>query len=102
MLSGILKKRWASLITLLQIQIQGKNFSRSLYVSEDVKKGDLVTTKNVRSVCLVMECTQSIFLIFKRFLRKIVEIGTRVDESLLNKYEFNYQKHYMVFLSVFS
>jgi pseudaminic acid synthase len=28
----------------------GRNFSRSLYVAEDMKKGDIITEKNVRSV----------------------------------------------------
>lgn len=31
-------------------QIKGREFSRSLYVAEDVKAGDVVTEKNVRSV----------------------------------------------------
>lgn len=31
-------------------QIKGREFSRSLYVAEDVKTGDVVTEKNVRSV----------------------------------------------------
>lgn len=31
-------------------KIQGREFSRSLYVAEDVKAGDVVTEKNVRSV----------------------------------------------------
>lgn len=31
-------------------QKQGKNFSRSLYIAKDVKKGDLVTHDNLRSV----------------------------------------------------
>ena len=35
---------------LTKKQLQGRNFSRSLYITEDVKKGQLVTTKNVRSV----------------------------------------------------
>lgn len=35
---------------LTKKQLEGKNFSRSLYISEDVRKGALVTKLNVRSV----------------------------------------------------
>lgn len=35
---------------LTEKQKSGKQFSRSLYVSEDVKKGDIITKENVRSV----------------------------------------------------
>ena len=31
-------------------QKKGKDFSRSLYVVEDIKKGDVITEKNVRSI----------------------------------------------------
>ena len=30
--------------------IKGRQFSRSLYVAEDIKAGDIITEKNVRSV----------------------------------------------------
>ena len=36
--------------TLTEKQKQGKIFSRSLYIAKDVKKGDLVTHENLRSV----------------------------------------------------
>ena len=36
--------------TLTEKQQQGRNFSRSLYIAKDVKKGDLVTMENLRSV----------------------------------------------------
>ncbi|GAA4882733.1 pseudaminic acid synthase [Flaviramulus aquimarinus] len=36
--------------TLTEKQKKGKDFSRSLYVVEDIKKGELITEKNVRSV----------------------------------------------------
>lgn len=35
---------------LTKKQIAGKAFARSLYVAEDIKEGDLITEKNVRSV----------------------------------------------------
>jgi pseudaminic acid synthase len=35
---------------LTEKQIAGKAFARSLYVAEDIKKGELITDKNVRSV----------------------------------------------------
>ena len=35
---------------LTEKQLQGRNFSRSLYISKDVKKGELVTLENIRSV----------------------------------------------------
>ena len=36
--------------TLTEKQASGKDFSRSLYVVKDVKKGDLITEENVRSI----------------------------------------------------
>jgi pseudaminic acid synthase len=36
--------------TLTEKQAKGKDFSRSLYVVEDMKAGDMITEKNVRSI----------------------------------------------------
>jgi pseudaminic acid synthase len=36
--------------TLTEKQLKGKDFSRSLYVVEDVKEGDIVTEKNIKSI----------------------------------------------------
>jgi pseudaminic acid synthase len=35
---------------LTEKQIAGKTFARSLYVAEDIKAGEVITEKNVRSV----------------------------------------------------
>ena len=36
--------------TLTDKQVKGKDFSRSLYVVEDIKAGEIITEKNVRSI----------------------------------------------------
>lgn len=36
--------------TLTEKQAKGKDFSRSLYITEDIKKGDMITETNVRSI----------------------------------------------------
>ena len=36
--------------TLTEKQITGRSFSRSLYVSQDIKEGDLITKSNIKSV----------------------------------------------------
>ena len=36
--------------TLTEKQLQGRNFCRSIYISKDVKKGDIITLENLKSV----------------------------------------------------
>lgn len=42
--------KWNSSITLTEKKIQSRQFSRSLYVSENIKKGDIFTEQNIKSV----------------------------------------------------
>ena len=66
---------------LTEKQLQGRNFSRSLYIAKDVKKGEKVTSKNVRSV-------RPGFGMHPKFLSSIqgrnfikdLSKGTRMDE----------------------
>jgi pseudaminic acid synthase len=69
---------------LTEIQGKGKDFSRSLYIVEDVKAGELVTEKNVRSI-------RPGFGLHPKYLNaalnkkfnKNFEKGTRLDFSCL-------------------
>ena len=36
--------------SLTEKQLKGRDFSRSLYVVEDIKAGEIITEKNVRSI----------------------------------------------------
>ena len=65
-------------------QIKGREFSRSLYVAEDVKAGDVVTESNVRSVrpCYGMHPKYYSQVLGKRFLVDCKK-GDRLDGSLL-------------------
>jgi len=36
--------------TLTEKQVKGKDFSRSLYITEDIKEGEMITENNVRSI----------------------------------------------------
>jgi pseudaminic acid synthase len=69
---------------LTEKQEQGRDFSRSLYVVEDVKEGELVTEKNVRSI-------RPGFGLHPKYLNKVLnkkfngnfEKGTRLKFSYL-------------------
>ncbi len=59
--------------TLTEKQLKGKDFSRSLYVVEDVKAGGLITEKNVRSI-------RPGFGLHPKFLKDI--LGKKVERDL--------------------
>ena len=69
--------------SLSEKQKSARNYSRSLYVSEDVKKGDIVTESNIKSVrpgygMHPMHLPNILGKIFTKDCR----IGTRVEEKL--------------------
>jgi pseudaminic acid synthase len=71
---------------LTEKQLKGKDFSRSLYIVENVKVGDVVTSKNVKSI-------RPGFGMHPKYLNKIIgkkfnsnyESGTRMDFELIYK-----------------
>jgi len=72
--------------TLTQKQVKGKDFSRSLYIVENIKAGDLLTDKNVRSI-------RPSFGLHPKYLKDILgkkvnqllERGTRMDLKYISK-----------------
>jgi pseudaminic acid synthase len=58
--------------TLTEKQSKGKDFSRSLYVVEDMKAGDIITEKNVRSI-------RPGFGMHPKFYRDIIGMEVRQD-----------------------
>ncbi len=72
--------------TLTDKQKKGREFSRSLYVVKDIKAGEIITEKNVRSI-------RPGFGLHPKYLKEVIgknaikniEKGTRVNLALLEK-----------------
>ncbi len=68
---------------LTEKQQQSRNFSRSLYIAKDVKKGDIVTESNIKSVRPGYGMhPKHLPDILGKIFTKDCRIGTRVDEKL--------------------
>ncbi|MDC1434453.1 pseudaminic acid synthase [Flavobacteriaceae bacterium] len=70
--------------TLTEKQKQGRNFSRSLYIAKDVKKGEVVTNENVCSVRpgFGMHPKYLPSIIGKTFVKDLT-LGTRMEEAYI-------------------
>ena len=69
--------------SLSEKQKSARNYSRSLYVSEDVKKGDIVTESNIKSVRPGYGMhPKHLPNILGKIFTKDCRIGTRVDEKI--------------------
>ncbi len=64
-------------------QIKGRQFSRSLYVAEDIKKGDIITEKNVKSV-------RPGFGLHPKYLREIIGKNVNTDLSKGERFSLDY------------
>ena len=65
---------------LTEKQAKGKDFSRSLYVVEDIKAGDIITEKNVKSI-------RPGFGLHPKFYNQI--LGTKVNKNILKGERFS-------------
>ena len=68
---------------LTEKQLQGRNFCRSIYISKDVKKGDIVTIENLQSVRpgYGMHPKELNKVLGKKFTQDCIA-GTRASEKL--------------------
>ncbi|WP_264553429.1 pseudaminic acid synthase [Flavobacterium sp. N2038] len=68
--------------TLTEKQAKGKDFSRSLYVVEDMKAGDIITDKNVRSI-------RPGFGLHPKFFNKVLGKSITIDVERGSRFELD-------------
>lgn len=67
-------------------QIPGREFSRSLYIAEDIKEGDIITERNVRSVRPGYSLhPKYLFEVLGKKANKNLYKGNRVELSMFSK-----------------
>ena len=73
--------------TLSEKQKQGRKFSRSLYISKNVKKGELITSENIKSIRPGFGLHPKYFnqLLGKKF-KAAYKIGTRMSLDKINNH----------------
>ena len=72
--------------TLTEKQVKGKDFSRSLYIVENIKAGDLLTDKNVRSIRPGFGLhPKHLKDILGKKVNQLLERGTRMDLKYISK-----------------
>ena len=71
--------------SLTEKQLKGRDFSRSLYVVEDIKAGDVITEKNVRSI-------RPGFGLHPRFFYSILNKEVNVDLKKGDRFSMDYIK----------
>jgi pseudaminic acid synthase len=69
--------------TLTEKQAKGKDFSRSLYVVEDMKAGDVITDENVRSI-------RPGFGLHTKYLKDILGKKVNIDVEKGDRFDMNY------------
>jgi pseudaminic acid synthase len=69
--------------TLTDKQVKGKDFSRSLYVVEDMKAGDVITEKNVRSI-------RPGFGLHPKYLKEVLGKSINTDIEKGDRFQINH------------
>ena len=74
---------------LTEKQVRGRDFCRSLYVVEDIKKGEVITEKNVRSIRPGFGMHPKYYKeILGKYSKKNIEKGEQLKIEYIHEKEF--------------